>query len=72
MTNLGWKFYIVNASYNIIFLLAVYLFWVETARLPLEDVAKRFGDLPDVGLLEGVPSSIDDGEARDKISKELE
>ena len=45
MDDLGWKFYMVNASYDCFFLVVVYFLWVETARVPLEEVAARFGDL---------------------------
>lgn len=41
MTNLGWKFYIINASWNVIFLLIVVFLWVETRGLTLEDIALK-------------------------------
>ncbi|KAJ4366940.1 hypothetical protein N0V83_007470 [Neocucurbitaria cava] len=44
MANLGWKFYIINASYDLIFLVAVYFLWVETKGVHLEEIAVRFGD----------------------------
>ncbi|RAO73251.1 uncharacterized protein BHQ10_009263 [Talaromyces amestolkiae] len=52
MSTLGWKFYIINASWNIIFFAAVYFTWVETRLVPLEQVALKFGDL-DVDTLDG-------------------
>lgn len=45
MADLGWKFYFINASWDIVFLLIVYFFWVETARVPLEEISMKFGDL---------------------------
>ncbi|KAK7890709.1 hypothetical protein LTR67_007918 [Exophiala xenobiotica] len=45
MADLGWKFYFINASWNIGFLAIVYFLWVETARVPLEEIALKFGDL---------------------------
>ena len=45
MDDLGWKFYMVNASYDVFFLAVVYFLWVETAGVPLEEIAMRFGDL---------------------------
>ena len=54
MANLGWKFYIINASYDVVFLLAIYFLWVETARVPLEEIALRFGDLDPPTVVEGV------------------
>ncbi|CDK25246.1 unnamed protein product [Kuraishia capsulata CBS 1993] len=44
MSNLGWKFYILNGSYNIVFLPCIYFFWAETRGLQLEMVADLFGD----------------------------
>lgn len=52
MSTLGWKFYIINASWNIIFFAVVYFTWVETRLVPLEQVALKFGDL-DVDTLDG-------------------
>lgn len=42
MDNLGWKFYILNASYNFVFLIGVWFFWVETKGLTLEAVGLKF------------------------------
>ena len=42
MQNLGWKFYIINASYNIIFFFAVFLLWPETKGLTLEEITLEF------------------------------
>ncbi|KAF2489097.1 hexose transporter [Lophium mytilinum] len=43
MDNLGWKFFMVNASYDIIFLVVMYYFWIETKGIPLEEIAVKFG-----------------------------
>ena len=42
MQNLGWKFYIINASYNIIFFITVFLLWPETKGLTLEEITLKF------------------------------
>lgn len=42
MANLGWKFYIINASYNFLFLAAVYFLFVETNGLTLEEITAKF------------------------------
>lgn len=42
MANLGWKFYIINASYNIVFLVAAYFLFVETNGLTLEEITAKF------------------------------
>ncbi|KIV83010.1 hypothetical protein PV11_05071 [Exophiala sideris] len=42
MADLGWKFYLINASYNIVFFVIIYLTWVETKGIPLEEIALKF------------------------------
>jgi hypothetical protein len=42
MQNLGWRFYLINASYNFLFLAAVYFLWPETKGQTLEDIALHF------------------------------
>ncbi|KAK6351380.1 hypothetical protein TWF718_004541 [Orbilia javanica] len=44
MSNLGWKFYFVNASWNVIFTALVFFCFVETKGLQLEEIALKFGD----------------------------
>jgi hypothetical protein len=55
MANLGWRFYMINASWNVVFLLIVVLGWVETRGLTLEDIALKFeGIKPEDVVIEGV------------------
>lgn len=42
MANLGWKFYIINASYNFLFLAAAYFLFIETEGLTLEEITAKF------------------------------
>lgn len=42
MSDLQWKFYFINASWNVLFLIFVYLFFVETKGLKLEEIAEKF------------------------------
>lgn len=44
MSDLGWKFYLINASWDIMFLVFVFFFFVETKGLNLEEIAVKFGD----------------------------
>lgn len=46
MDAIGWKFYIVNASYDIIFLVLVQIYWVETNGLSLEEIGAQLGEVP--------------------------
>lgn len=48
MDNLGWKFYVINAGYNVVFLLIVIFFWVETKGLSLEEIGRSLGEEPQV------------------------
>lgn len=51
MQNLGWKFYFINAAWNLVFLILAYFTFVETKSLALEAIAAKFGD--DMSCLEG-------------------
>ncbi|KAF4774887.1 hexose transporter [Colletotrichum scovillei] len=42
MADLGWKFYFINASWNVIFLVIAYFTFVETKGLKLEEIAAKF------------------------------
>ncbi|KAI1372073.1 hexose transporter [Hypoxylon crocopeplum] len=51
--SLGWKTYIVNASWNILFFVWVFFFWVETKGKTLEEIDELFdglkhSDVPDL------------------------
>lgn len=39
---IGWKTYIINASFDILMILFVIFYWVETKGLTLEEVDERF------------------------------
>lgn len=43
-SDLGCKFYLINASWDVMFLVFVFLFFVETKGLNLEEIAIKFGD----------------------------
>lgn len=53
---IGWKTYIVNASWNILFFIWVFFFWVETKGKTLEEIDEVFdgfkhSDVPDLDEL---------------------
>lgn len=59
---IGWKTYITNASFDILMVVFVIFFWVETQGLTLEEVDARFdgvkhSDVPDLRDIEGVEVS---------------
>ena len=42
MQNLGWKFYLINGAWDILYLVVIYFFFIETKGLKLEDIAVKF------------------------------
>ncbi|KAG7730978.1 hypothetical protein KL948_003258 [Ogataea haglerorum] len=46
MSNLTWKFYMITASYDMIFLPFIAFTWVETKGVPLEKICELFDDDP--------------------------
>jgi hypothetical protein len=44
MTAIGWKVYIINASFDIVMVLGVILFWIETRGMTLEEADKMLMD----------------------------
>ena len=54
MSDLGWKFYLINASWAVLFLVFVVVFFVETKGLNLEEIGAKFGD---VVFVDGIEES---------------
>lgn len=46
MSNIGWKYYIVNASYDIIFIPIIYYYWMETKGADIEFIDEKFWEHP--------------------------
>ncbi|KAM5364162.1 hypothetical protein ACJZ2D_011663 [Fusarium nematophilum] len=42
--SVGWKHFLLVTLWSGLFVPAVYFFWPETARLPLEEIGKQLGD----------------------------
>ncbi|KAH7021481.1 hexose transporter [Microdochium trichocladiopsis] len=42
MADLGWKFYLINASWNVVFTLIIFFYFPETKKLKLEEIAVLF------------------------------
>lgn len=54
---IGWKTYIINASWNVLLIVFIFFFWVETKGKTLEEIDELFegvkhSDGPDVKLVE--------------------
>lgn len=59
IANLGWKMYMINASWDWLFLLFILFFWVETKGKTLEEIDELFdgekhSDVPDIEVIRGV------------------
>ncbi|TGJ73990.1 hypothetical protein EYR41_001047 [Orbilia oligospora] len=66
MSDLGWKFYFINASWNVVVTVLVFLCFVETKGLQLEEIAITFGDN---FITEGYDSSNSTTEGIGKLNK---
>lgn len=61
MDNMGWKFYILNASYDILFLLGIIFFWIETKGKSLEEISEAIDEIvpgSDIESFEGKPEEM--------------
>lgn len=70
---IGWKTYIVNASADILMLIGVLWYWVETRGLTLEEVDKIFdgekhSDVPDLKVITGMSIDAEPGAKIDSDS----
>jgi len=77
LSDIGWKTYVVNASWNILMWLFIFFKWVETKDRTLEEIDGLFDDQkPEAGLnmktlkdIEGVGVDVEElGKAGTKIS----
>ena len=53
LATLGWKMYIINASWDVVTFILIAVYWVETKGLSLEEVdaifeGKKHSDAPDL------------------------
>ncbi|KAF5521693.1 Lactose permease [Colletotrichum aenigma] len=62
MADLGWKFYLINASWNLLFLVVAYFTFVETKGLKLEEIAAKFEGSR---ILDAITEDSDSQETRD-------
>jgi Na+/melibiose symporter-like transporter len=63
MNALGWKSYIANASWNILFIAFVYFYWVETKGLTLEEIdvlfdGEKHSDVPNLNDIDDSENTI--------------
>lgn len=65
---LGWKTYMVNASWNVLFFIGVFFFWVETKGRTLEEIDVLFdgikhSDVPDLRQMNEKQAAVEVHEA---------
>ena len=70
---IGWKTYIINASADILMLVGVLWYWVETRGLTLEEVDKIFdgekhSGVPDLKVITGLSVDAEAGAKADAAS----
>lgn len=42
MQDLGWKLYLINGAWDVLYLAIIYFFFIETKGLQLEQIAVKF------------------------------
>ncbi|EXJ66975.1 uncharacterized protein A1O5_09621 [Cladophialophora psammophila CBS 110553] len=77
LNNIGWKMYIINGSWDIIVVVLIVVFWVETKGRTLEEIDAVFeghkhSDVPDVELVRTGKAYIDVGKVEREISTVME
>lgn len=76
LTNIGWKMYMINGSWDIIILGLIVVYWVETKGKTLEEIdaifeGEKHSSVPDVELLRKGKEHIDVGEVEQQIVAEV-
>lgn len=62
--NIGWKMYMINGGWDIITLVLIAVYWVETKGRTLEEIdelfeGKKHSDVPDVELVRQGKATLD-------------
>jgi len=73
LNNIGWKMYMVNGSWDIIVVVLIAVFWVETKGKTLEEIDELFeghkhSNVPDVELVRRGKATIDVRQVEQEIS----
>ncbi|KAJ9601935.1 hypothetical protein H2200_013494 [Cladophialophora chaetospira] len=72
LSNIGWKMYIVNGSWDIIVVALIAVFWVETKGKTLEEIdaifeGQKHSNVPDVELVRRGKAQIDVGQVEQEL-----
>lgn len=77
LANIGWKMYMVNGSWDVIVVILIAVFWVETKGRTLEEIDAIFeghkhSDVPDVELVRRGKAQIDVSKVEQDIKTVVE
>ncbi|CAI7586139.1 unnamed protein product [Penicillium pancosmium] len=74
--NIGWKMYIINASWDIIVLVLIAIYWVETKGKTLEEIdtlfeGEKHSSVPDIEVIRKGKEKIDTEAIEEQLTTEL-
>ncbi|KAH8702075.1 putative hexose carrier protein [Talaromyces proteolyticus] len=77
LNNIGWKMYMVNGSWDIIILVLIAVYWVETKGKTLEEIdaifeGEKHSSVPNVELVRQGKESVDVGKVEQQIMAEVQ
>lgn len=75
LTNIGWKMYMVNASWDIVIVGLIAYYWVETKGKTLEEIdaifeGEKHSNVPDVELVRTGKQKLDVGAIEDQLAQD--
>lgn len=76
LNNIGWKIYMINASWDIIIIGLIWYYWVETKGKTLEEIdaifeGEKHSDVPDVEDVRRGIEKVDAGVVEKEIEREV-
>ncbi|KAH9207456.1 putative hexose carrier protein [Leptodontidium sp. 2 PMI_412] len=77
LNNIGWKMYMVNGSWDIVIVILIAVFWVETKGKTLEEIdaifeGEKHSNVPDVEMVRKGKADIDIGVIEQELSADVE
>ncbi|KAK4550155.1 hypothetical protein LTR36_003122 [Oleoguttula mirabilis] len=76
LANIGWKMYMVNASWDIVIVVTIAVYWVETKGKTLEEIdalfeGEKHSSVPDVELVRTGQEKLDLGVVEHQLETEI-
>ncbi|KAG4443060.1 hypothetical protein IFR05_001456 [Cadophora sp. M221] len=77
LNNIGWKMYMVNGSWDIVIVILIAVFWVETKEKTLEEIdaifeGEKHSNVPDVEMVRKGKVDIDIGVIEHELFVEVD